>query len=146
MRALLDGSIDAQMKALRSEADARERGLHELTAIIAARDARIAELERMAEERLTDLNSMHRHIEAVRSEADARERGLHELTAIIAARDARVADLERVAEERLAAITRIENSLAEAHAALEDLSKRFLVLEQQTLVEYVSRRVRKLKV
>jgi hypothetical protein len=43
--------MHAHLEAVRREADERERGLHELTRVIAARDARIAELEQTADER-----------------------------------------------------------------------------------------------
>jgi SAM-dependent methyltransferase len=88
-------AMDASFSALQREADARERGLHELTAIIAERDARIEELERVAAERLSALNAMDASFSALQREADAREHGLHELTAIIAKRDARIIELQR---------------------------------------------------
>jgi hypothetical protein len=161
-----NSSMRTRMEAVRLEADERERGLHELTRIIVARDARIIELAQTAEERLAGLNSMHAHIEVVRREADERERGLHELTRIIAVRDARIAELEQVADERLAAINRSaeqlrvaaaeaaglevqqrrdEALLSEATERQATLSKQLLALERETLLEYFTRRVGRLK-
>jgi len=96
--------LNAHAEAVSRESEERERGLHELTAIIRARDARIAEAERVAEERLASLEALHAMTEEIRREAEKRERGLHELTAIIGARDARIAEVERMAEERLASL------------------------------------------
>lgn len=120
-------TVHEHMEALRGEADARERGLHELTSVIAARDARIAGLEQMAEERLSKLNTVHEHMEALRAEADARERGLHELAAVIAARDARIVDLEQMAEARLSKLNTVHEHMealrGEADAQERDLNE-----------------------
>ena len=139
-------NLNTAQEHLDGEAEARERGLHELTSVIATRDARIAELERTEAERLSRFNTVREHLDYLRGEADARERSLQELTAIIAERDARMAALDQVAEERLRAITRAETSLAEATALQKGLSTHLLALERETLVEYLTRRVRKLKV
>jgi hypothetical protein len=71
---------------------------------------RIAELERMAEERLSALHTLDRSYSALRLEGEMRESGLRELTAMIAARDQRIAELERVAEERLSALHAMDRS------------------------------------
>jgi ubiquinone/menaquinone biosynthesis C-methylase UbiE len=139
-------AVHEHLEAVRGEADARERGLHELTAVIAARDARIAELERAGEEQFSRLNSMQTQLEAVRSEADARETALHERTSVIAARDARIAELERVAQDRLTAVSQVQTKLTEAIALQEVLSTQVLALEHETLVKYLTRRIRKLRV
>jgi chromosome segregation ATPase len=137
-------TVHEHMEALRGEADARERGLHELAAVIAARDSRISELEQMAEERLSKLNTVHEHLEALRGVVDERERGLHELTSVIAARDATVAELEGLAEERLAHIGEIQYELTEAIAKQEVQSNQILALEHESLVKYLTRRFHKL--
>jgi chromosome segregation ATPase len=101
-------------KALRSttlEAEKRERGLHELSAIITARDARILELEQVATERLTALEKTDAAFREISREAEARESGLHELTAMIHARDARILELEQVATERLTALETTDQAL-----------------------------------
>jgi chromosome segregation ATPase len=79
---------------------------------IAVRDERIAELERMADERLHALNVMDVSVNALRHEAEKRECGLHELAAIIAARDARIAELEEVAGRRLDALNAMDVSFS----------------------------------
>jgi chromosome segregation ATPase len=139
-------AVHQHMEAIRGESDARERGLHELTSVIATRDARIAELERAVEEQFSRLNSMQTQLEAVRSEADARETALHERTSVIAARDARIAELERVAQDRLTAVSQVQTKLTEAIALQEVLSTQVLALEHETLVKYLTRRIRKLRV
>jgi 2-polyprenyl-3-methyl-5-hydroxy-6-metoxy-1,4-benzoquinol methylase len=111
-------------------------------------------------------NGMHAQLEAVRREAEERERGLHELTRVIAVRDARIAELEQIADERLAVINRGAEELRAAAAVVAGLdaqqrrdearlsesterqatlSKQLLALERETLLEYVTRRVSRLK-
>jgi len=112
--------VHEHMEVLRGEADARERGLHELTSVIAARDSRLADLKQMAEERLTSLKTVHEHMEALRGEADARERGLHELAAVIAARDSRISELEQMAEERLSKLNTVHEHLEALRGVVDE--------------------------
>jgi chromosome segregation ATPase len=59
-------TVHEHMEALRGEADAQERDLNELASAIAARDASVAELERLAEERLAQISEIqHTLTEAI---------------------------------------------------------------------------------
>jgi SAM-dependent methyltransferase len=118
-------NLNIHTQAVSRESEERERGLHELTGIIRERDARIAEVERMAQERLVSLEALNILAEEIRHEAEKRERGLHELTAIIGARDARIAEAERMAEERLASLEALHNLVEKSRTEFE------LVAEQQ---------------
>jgi len=119
---------DRYLPIVQEEADRRAAGLEELTAVIAARDGQIKDLEGMARERLDALHELTAVIAArdqVVSDLEkmARERlaGLHELTALIAGRDERIADLERTARERLDALRRADTLLKEAKNEVEPL-------------------------
>ena len=67
-------------RQLELEAAVRASGLEQLTRVIAHRDARIADLERIAEERLTALEKTTVAHISLRTEADKRAAG--ELVAI----------------------------------------------------------------
>jgi len=126
------------------EAEKREQGLHELTAIIAARDKRILDLNQTAAERLESLEQAATAYQTLAQEAEKREQGLHELTAIIAAREARIRDLEATAAERLESLERAatayqilseeaakrEAALHEAAAIIAERDARIAVLTQ----------------
>jgi SAM-dependent methyltransferase len=133
--------FNAHAHAVWLESEERERGLHELTAIIGARDARIVEAERMAEERLASLEAMHILAEEIRRESEKRERGLHELTAIIAARDAHVAELERVVQQQRSTQAVLSESLSKEAA----LRAKILEFRNETIFGFVQRKIRALK-
>jgi ADP-heptose:LPS heptosyltransferase len=85
---------EKSVKEASAEAQKREQSVHELTALVHARDLRIAELEGTAAERLASLEEM---------DAAVRER------------DARIVELERAAAERLEAL----ETMDAAYKALE---------------------------
>jgi len=99
---------EAAREEIEKQAGLRETQLHELTAIIASRDARIAGLERTASERLDALQRTDSARQEIEKQAALREAQLHELTAIIASRDASLAGLEQMASERLDALQKTD--------------------------------------
>src|SRR6202012_1333892 len=97
---------------LQKEADARERGLHQLTVVIADREARIAELKGVAEEHLRRLENMQANFSQLQRQGDARER---ELSQWLGERNARIEELGLEIEKRT--------------TELKDMSRQILALE-----------------
>src|SRR5262249_54519295 len=110
---------DKHLPVIRLEAEKRDAGLHELTAVIAARDARIRTLEETVRERTDALERADTSLREAWAQARRREAGLHELTAVIAARDARIRELEATVRERSEALERADTSLRDAWAEAE---------------------------
>jgi carbamoyltransferase len=152
-------AVHAEAESLRQAAEERERLLQNLTAVIrkledrlqlvrrpkellkmiAERDGQITELERIAEQRLQNLQATHAEADAVRQSAAERDRLLHELTAVIktlekqlelarrpedllkmvAERDGQIAELERIAAERGRLIQLLSEAIREREEKLE---------------------------
>jgi ADP-heptose:LPS heptosyltransferase len=107
---------EAKARALSSEAERRERALNEGGAIILLRDTQLAELARVAAERLEALESEHASLLQWQAEAGQRAAGLGEYERIVAARGTRIVELERVAAERLEALESEHASLLQWQA------------------------------
>jgi hypothetical protein len=105
--------FDYHLPIFRKEAERMVAGLHELTALIAARDVRINDLEQIARGRLDALQRADMSLREAWIQAERREAGLHELTAVIAARDERIRELEQTAQERLEALQRADTLIRE---------------------------------
>jgi chromosome segregation ATPase len=129
-----------------SEADRRERALHELAAVVKAGESRVAELEGIAAERLDALEraanllgtlqaesaerlqaleQTHAAFERFREEAQQWERGVRELHAVIEARNGRIAALEAESAERLQA----QHDASEMLATLQAKDERIVQLQ-----------------
>jgi ADP-heptose:LPS heptosyltransferase len=112
-------TLDRSLADIRFQADRREMGMRDLTAIVHSRDKRIAELERISRERLKSLEMLDEAYKELQLEADRRVSGLIELNGIIQERDTQISDLERIAEERLSALLSTDRTLKEVRARLE---------------------------
>lgn len=89
---------------LRQESERRLEGLDQLTALLKLRDARMAELDEIANQRLAALESQSASYRELQREADLRSAGLLELTDHVALRDRRIRELEEIAVERFKAL------------------------------------------
>ncbi|MBI1896303.1 MAG: hypothetical protein HYS04_07170 [Acidobacteria bacterium] len=133
------GITDEALRNLRGEAELRETGLRELTAVIEQRDLRIAALESMAEERLCALREAGASMAKLAEEAEKRRQALVELTAVIHARDGRIADLERTAEERLRALREADAAMSQLAAEAE--KRRHGLIELTAIIQARDARV-----
>jgi predicted transcriptional regulator len=145
--ALLDlGNRFQKLKAHTEEvsraAEERERGLHELTAIIGARDARIAEVERAAEERLASLEAMHAHAEDIRRESEQRLMELSNAKDVLQEREINAVlqaeALLKSADQEHATRAALSESLVREGA----LRREILDLKRETILGFVNRKIR----
>jgi ADP-heptose:LPS heptosyltransferase len=116
-------AMDRSIADVRFQADRRETGMRELTAIVHARDKRITEVERIARERLKSLEQLDAMYRELQGEAEKRLNGMIELSGIIQQRDARISELERTAEERLNALLSTDGTLKEVTAKLAEAER-----------------------
>jgi SAM-dependent methyltransferase len=117
--------------------------------VVRARDhehhtaARLVELERIAQERLTALQRADEELKAISREAEKRERGLHDLTSIITERDARIATHEaRIAAQdgRVFELEQtLQERLSECRTREDALVRQVAGFENQSLLEFMSR-------